>query len=326
MAWKFNALSETLSGLFYRTDDIAALIVAAGLKPAMYKLDGSANTVWTLLLKTVENQEKIPSIVEAALQSYPDNAVLLDYKNDVPVIRKSVYAGDTPEWKGGATKTQFEKITGTQSTLLPISFLETGLVKAKAVARILTPDGMGTGFLISADGLFLTNNHVFESAKTAGKSKVQFNYQKTVKGLPAGHEEFDVDNSLFETSVTDDWSLVRIKGKPAEKYGHLPLKTVTTPKKDSFVNIIQHPGGEFKQIGLYHNLVTFANDRIIQYLTDTLPGSSGSPVFNSEWDVVGLHHSGGWFEEPGTGKTVLRNEGININRIIDVCKAKGIAL
>lgn len=28
------------------------------------------------------------------------------------------------------------------------------------------------------------------------------------------------------------------------------------------------------------------------YLTDTLPHSSGSPVFNSEWEVVALHHAG----------------------------------
>lgn len=30
----------------------------------------------------------------------------------------------------------------------------------------------------------------------------------------------------------------------------------------------------------------------LHYHTDTAPGSSGSPVFNDQWEVVGLHHSG----------------------------------
>jgi V8-like Glu-specific endopeptidase len=74
---------------------------------------------------------------------------------------------------------------------------------------------------------------------------------------------------------------------------------------------------------MYHNVVTYADDRIVQYLTDTMPGSSGAPVFNSKWEVVALHHSGGWLEEPEMAGEVLRNEGIAIGRIIDALKAQG---
>ena len=94
------------------------------------------------------------------------------------------------------------------------------------------------------------------------------------------------------------------------------LTRVRVQKRDR-VNIIQHPSGGPKQISLYHNLVSFANDQRIQYLTDTLPGSSGSPVFDNDWRVVALHHSGGWLNEPGSKKTHYRNEGIHINNIID---------
>ena len=33
-------------------------------------------------------------------------------------------------------------------------------------------------------------------------------------------------------------------------------------------------------------------ERFLHYQTDTAPGSSGSPVFNDQWEVVALHHSG----------------------------------
>jgi V8-like Glu-specific endopeptidase len=81
----------------------------------------------------------------------------------------------------------------------------------------------------------------------------------------------------------------------------------------SYVNIIQHPAGQSKVIALYHNVVAYVDDRRVQYLTDTLPGSSGSPVFDSQWRVVALHHSGGWLTEPGSKKAFFRNEGIHVH-------------
>lgn len=321
--WTYLQLSNTLAGLYFRINDIVALLKKAGFQPQEFILDGpSANVIWTLIITELEARDKVLPLVQAALLQYPDNQVLLDYQRllqdgkralrDKPVIRKSVYAGDTPAWKGSPV--QVEKITGTQSTLLPVSFLETGTIKARAVARVLTPNGMGSGFLISAHNLFLTNNHVLENAAVAADSKFQFNYQLTRAGLPDTAIEFEADAATFQTSVTDDWSVVRLTGDAAKLFGYLELKEAKVDI-DDFVNIIQHPGGEYKQIGLYHNLVTSANDDVIQYLTDTLPGSSGSPVFNSDWEVVALHHSGGWFEEPNTSTPVLRNEGININKI-----------
>ena len=105
-----------------------------------------------------------------------------------------------------------------------------------------------------------------------------------------------------------------------------PIQVFLISKND-FVNIIQHPGGEFKQISIYHNIVTNTNDRVVQYLTDTLKGSSGSPVFNSDWDVIALHHSGGG-SRPGEPALPAgfksRNEGIYINRIVDFVKNKHI--
>ena len=56
------------------------------------------------------------------------------------------------------------------------------------------------------------------------------------------------------------------------------------------LNIIHHPNGDYKQISIRANTFVGLDDTRIFYETDTAQGSSGSPVFNDQWQVVGLHH------------------------------------
>lgn len=183
------------------------------------------------------------------------------------------------------------------------------------MGRVVRPDAwIGTGVLIS-DSVLLTNYHVLDET-TAKGAVVQFNYQMSATGLAAPIAEFQVDSeTLIATSPEDDWTIVHVRGAPGKTWGKLALQPVEIREGD-FVNIIQHAAGLPKQIALYHNVVVHADDSRVQYLTDTLPGSSGSPVFNSKWQVVALHHSGGWLTEPGSQHEFWRNEGININAVI----------
>ncbi|MEM8504755.1 MAG: trypsin-like peptidase domain-containing protein [Cyanobacteria bacterium P01_D01_bin.1] len=57
------------------------------------------------------------------------------------------------------------------------------------------------------------------------------------------------------------------------------------------VSLIQHPQGGRKEVVLYSNQVQAIYKDWIQYQTDAEPGSSGSPLFNDQWQLVGLHHS-----------------------------------
>jgi len=47
------------------------------------------------------------------------------------------------------------------------------------------------------------------------------------------------------------------------------------------------------RIAITANQVVNVFEHRLQYTTDTLPGSSGSPVFNDAWEVIALHHAGG---------------------------------
>jgi V8-like Glu-specific endopeptidase len=59
-----------------------------------------------------------------------------------------------------------------------------------------------------------------------------------------------------------------------------------------YVTIIQHPRGQPKQLALRENRVVDILEDFVHSITDTHRGSSGSPVFNDQWNVVSLHHSG----------------------------------
>jgi V8-like Glu-specific endopeptidase len=59
------------------------------------------------------------------------------------------------------------------------------------------------------------------------------------------------------------------------------------------------------------------NDRLLHYRSPTEPGSSGSPVFNDQWELIALHHAGGT-DLPrlnNHGGTYAANEGITLPAI-----------
>jgi len=87
-------------------------------------------------------------------------------------------------------------------------------------------------------------------------------------------------------------------------------------RRDDRVAIIQHPGGHLKKISMQNNFVAYADANVVQYTTSTLPGSSGSPVFDDEFKVVAIHHSGGDLTEPSTGRRYLRNAGTSIIAVL----------
>lgn len=91
-----------------------------------------------------------------------------------------------------------------------------------------------------------------------------------------------------------------------------------TVEEGDDVFIVQHPGGGPKQIAMSGNIVEYVDDRVVQYTTDTLPGSSGAPVFDWQWRLIALHHGGGDLPEPRTGEKHFRNEGTLLKAILSV--------
>ena len=237
------------------------------------------------------------------------------------------------QWRSNETPTDIlEKIIG-ENTLRPVAFLQRGLEVARAVAYVGVQSSnerwSGTGFLITQD-LLLTNNHVVPSQNLLPNTLFRFNYEENFLGEAQQASEYRADlNGIFYTNEALDYTLVQVKSEPGKDWRWLPLLPRNIGLKNR-INIIQHPQGQPKQISLQNNFVEYVGDNVIQYVTSTLPGSSGSPVFNDAWEVVALHHAGGNIPEPTTQKRYFRNEGILVESILNdlpvdlrelICKA-----
>jgi endonuclease G, mitochondrial len=224
------------------------------------------------------------------------------------VTEAAVVAGVGTATPGARTtlveKIGLERVLG-RADFLGINFLETALAVSRFVGRIQirtspgVTDGYGTGFMVSPR-LLLTNNHVLSSEAEAVHSEVEFDYQNDRFGrlLPVVTYRL-LPGTFFLTSRELDFTLVAVSETSSQ--GNIQLKRygwsrlIASQGKallGDALNIVQHPKGGIKQIVLRSNQLIDLFDNYAHYKTDTEPGSSGSPVYNDQWEIVALHHSG----------------------------------
>lgn len=233
-----------------------------------------------------------------------------------------------------------ERILGPSIDFRPYAPTPEAGLAARPVARIVTiplagfePQGFGTGFLV-APGVLLTNNHVFERFEDTIGNAANFGYESTPQGIARGSSvAFTQDPDGFVTDAALDFTLVALEHDPGQ--GFHPLYGATGKiLLGQRINIIQHPGGGPRQYAVEQNELVDLLPDFIHYTTDTLPGSSGSPNFNSHWEVVGLHHQGvpkmqgdmilakngePWNSQTMTDADIdwVANEGVRVSRIVE---------
>jgi hypothetical protein len=207
----------------------------------------------------------------------------------------------------------YEKVVGLNN-LLSIGWVGRALELAACVCLVRLLNGAGSGFLIAPD-LLITNHHVLPDAETAATAVAEFNYQIAWSGEAEPVRRFTLDASFFHTNPELDYAVARVNGAPGDLYGYVSLDKRADPTVNDFVTIIQHPNGGPKMIAFTDNKVAAVFNDLLQYSTDTEPGSSGSPVFNQNWEIVGLHHRGGGLAGPD-GKKYFTNEAIQIGSVV----------
>ncbi|MFL2503348.1 MAG: Do family serine endopeptidase [Luminiphilus sp.] len=140
--------------------------------------------------------------------------------------------------------------------------------------------GMGSGFIISADGYVVTNNHVVENAR------------QVVVRLP-DRQEFDAE--IIGTDPRSDLAVLKID---ADRLPMLTLAGDDDVKVGQWVLAIGSPfsldfsvtAGIVSALG--RSLPTQTGDNYVPFIqTDVAinPGNSGGPLFNMDGEVIGVN-------------------------------------
>ncbi|MBS0206999.1 MAG: trypsin-like peptidase domain-containing protein [Planctomycetes bacterium] len=263
---------------------------------------------------------------------------------------------------GRVTELNFEKTIKARIPQLDFSVWRTRMTQVEGRVCRVEIDGnpAGTGFLVGPDAV-ITNFHVLArvlNGQTAPeKVTCRFDYKvladnSRVEGTIVGlhPSDWNIDFSRFSPAEqsrqpddplpTDDeldYALVRLArplgneafspkgGAEAQKRGWLNLSAgplVFEPK--SALMIAQHPDGSPLKLAVDTESVigTNPNGTRVRYATNTEPGSSGSPVFDLDWNLVALHHMG----DPAANLPPTYNQGIPIDKVRQRISAQGHAV
>jgi hypothetical protein len=184
---------------------------------------------------------------------------------------------------------------------------------------------LGTGWLLTPE-LLMTNHHVVNARKEgealapdadlvlqAANTTVQFGFD--AEGLEGQLVQV---TALVAWDPTLDYAILRIPALGRRALRRKAKRIEKLPNDYVAVNIIQHPEGGTKKLGVRNNLVTASDGPDLRYFTDTKAGSSGSPVLTDAWEVAALHR-GATFAENVTfqGKNVAYvNVGTHLDSIL----------
>jgi len=332
---KPNEAIKWLSG-YARMPDTDAFALASTLR--------QLEEVWQLNL-TVEMGQWLLPVLRSELIKSQGGGLILDIEDikkqqEIENSVDSKYRSLMEKKTAAATteeKVKLEKVFG-HDTFQTYKWYMTGAARCLAVARIGKDSsrGIGTGFLIKGKDLketlgeelvLLTNAHVVSNNPT--EQALRPEQAIVIFEALNRHEEFrdleiiwsspinELDAALLRFSKADEDRLKTLT-KDLQLYPisrHLP--PVETPPTQK-VYVIGHPFGGTLQISFQDNLlIDHDKNAIIHYRTPTEGGSSGSPVFNDQWDLIGLHHAGSKEMPCLNGKpgSYEANEGIWIQAI-----------
>lgn len=317
-----KALREALIDAFPSWGDLA-IMVSDQLDERLGVVTAQSNDLEQVafdLIEWVRARGRVGDLVVGARNANPGNPRLFGVASRIGLTASA------------APTSVLEKLVGGNTTFLDVARWRTELTRAEwRVCRIDRDGaGCGTGFLVGPDAV-LTNYHVVEPAIDGGASPdrytCRFDYKVSEAGdvISAGEVvplasdgAWLIDASPYSAvdTVPDpkpgdpaadelDYALLRLARREGDRAAGgrdggearswLVLEAAPVDYRAlSAVAILQHPETLPLKLALGMDERVATNDagNRIRYSVPTLPDSSGSPVFDSDWRLIGLHHSG----------------------------------
>jgi len=297
-------------------------------------------------------------LITAARQGNPENPELLAFAQEAGLATR-IATIDNVAATSQPTTAALEKTIRKANPFLDVVKFRTmlGQMEGRVCKIEIEGNGSGTGFLVGSD-VVITNYHVMETVIKgdipASKVILRFDYKRLANdALGKGTEhrlaqDWRIHDSPYSAiDLSDptsgqqekdhlDYSVLRLDSRAAEEpvggaanpdakapaRGYVPKPSVVHDfVKAPALFILQHPDGEPLKLALDTESViaVSANGARVRYRTNTEPGSSGSPCFDFNWNLVALHHLG----DPNWNAQY--NQGIPFTSIVALLESAGKA-
>lgn len=334
------ALHEALASAFYDAGRLENLLyLGEGLGVSLDSIAAAAPLprMVTEVIKWAEGEGKTGSLIEAAYVAVPGNPRL-----------RSFYGTYTGSAQRQVTRDALEKITSSAVLFKEPGGWRDRMARMENCVGCIVVNGArkGSGFLV-APGVVMTNHHVVHGAQWE-TIQVEFDYRAAADGSLIPSRYYRVSGPPIALSPSHevdhrhpkppapppddsalDYALLAVDGKPEEAAmpDGRPRGVIPPPKADPLLIpgmpllILQHPKQparyletpDLHPLRFAFDVVTEVNENAsrVRYKVNTEPGSSGSPCYDPDWNLVALHHSG----DPRKIVPAEYNEGIPIATI-----------
>jgi len=175
-----------------------------------------------------------------------------------------------------------------RSAQLEPSTIEENTIRfSEAVVMVNTPNGLGSGFIISPDGYLITNYHVI-----AGETLLRVTvFRKTATGF---EQKAYKKVKIIALNPYVDLALLKIE-ESEEPFVYAYLGNIEDVQVGQDVFAIGNPLGLTRTVS--QGIVStknrdFEGQLFIQTTTDINPGNSGGPLFNMKGEIIGVTSMG----------------------------------
>jgi len=243
---------------------------------------------------TIQLKDKA-AVTGTILAEKPD-AIVVDVGYTVLVVPRSSVASVTKTGVPAPTPTAVAPNAAADTTPAPQFYYSTllaspardvsSLVKqiGEAVVQVRTPEGLGSGFFINADGYLITNFHVIEGET---EISVEVYHQKDGQLDRETYKQV----KIIAINKFHDLALLKIEDKNAPKFKFITLGNSDALSVGDTVFAIGSPLGLERTVtqGIVSTKTRQLEGNLyLQTSAQINPGNSGGPLFNLAGEVVGV--------------------------------------
>jgi serine protease Do len=265
---------------------VAALFSAAAVNADTLQLKDKASITGKVL---AEKHDQVAIDVGYTVLVIPRSQIVKILKTDAqePVVKPIVSQKVVPAMDGvgdsiDPRSDQFYSVSSRSTPARTVRDLVSQL--GEAVVQVRTPGGLGSGFIINADGFLMTNFHVIE-----GETQITVEVYRQ-NGVELERKSYK-QVRIIAINKFGDLALLKIEDKDAPKFKYVTLGNSDVLAVGDGVFAIGSPLGLERTVTegiLSTKTRQMAGDLYLQTTTQINPGNSGGPLFNLRGEVVGI--------------------------------------